>query len=123
MELPPPLFEFLHQGAAGLLVTVGADGWPHTAFTWIGAPDPARVRVVIDEGSTTLANVNASLRGAAQVIGPDSLLYLVKGSIALARNERKMPAGLRIVLADLSPSEVKDQGWAPVTVMPLRYVW
>lgn len=123
MELPAQLFEFLHHGAAGLLVTVGVDGWPHTAFTWIGAPDPLRVRVVIDEGSTTLANLNVNPRVAAQVIGPDELVYLVKGRAALAPDERKMPAGLKIVLADLIVGEVKDQSWSPVTVMPLQYVW
>jgi len=123
VELPAQLFEFLHHGAAGLLVTVGGDGWPHTAFTWIGAPDPLRVRVVVDEGSTTLANLNANPRVGAQVIGPDRLVYLVKGRAALAPDERKMPAGLKIVLADLIVGEVKDQNWSPVTVMPLRYVW
>ncbi len=123
MELPARLFEFLRRGAAGLLVTAGEDGSPHTAFTWIGAPEPVRVRVVVDEGSTTLANLKANPRVAAQVIGPERLVYLVKGKAALARGERAMPAGLKIVLADLTIDEVKDQSWSPVTVMPLRYVW
>lgn len=123
MELPAPLFEFLHQGATGLLLTVGGDGWPHTAFTWIGAPDPMTVRLVIDEGSTTLGNLKANPRVATQVIGPDRLVYLVKGKAALVPNERKMPAGLKIVLADMIVEDVKDQSWSPVTVTPLRYEW
>lgn len=123
MELPARLFEFLHRGAAGLLVTVGADGWAHTAFTWIGAPDRLKVRVAVDRGSTTLTNVIENRRIAAQVIGPDKLLYLVKGTAAAARDERAMPAGLNIVLADVIVEDVKDQSWSPVTVTPLRYEW
>ncbi len=123
MELPARLFEFLHHGATGLLLTVGRDGWPHTAFTWIGAPDPMRVRLVVDEGSTTLGNLKANPRVGAQIIGPDRLVYLVKGKAAPFPDERTMPAGLKIVLADMNVEEVKDQNWSPVTVTPLRYEW
>lgn len=123
MVLPPRLFQFLHHGAQGLLVTVGPDGWPHVAFSWIGSPEPARVRVIADEGSTTLANLMANAIAAAQVIGPDNLLYLVKGVASLPHGERKMPDGLRVVLAELAVREVKDQSWSPVEVAPLRYLW
>jgi mRNA-degrading endonuclease HigB of HigAB toxin-antitoxin module len=121
--LPPRLFEFLHRGAQGLLITVGGDGWPHAAFTWIGSPEPARVRVVADEGSTTLANLTANAIAAAQVIGPDNLLYLVKGMASVSRGERKMPDGLKVVIAELAVREVKDQSWAVVSVTLLQYRW
>ncbi len=123
MVLPPRLFQFLHRGAQGLLITVGVDGWPHAAFTWIGSPEPDRVRVIADEGSTTLANLRANPIAAAQVIGPDNLLYLVKGVASIANQERKMPEGLKVVLAELAVREVKDQSWSMVSVTPLQYLW
>lgn len=123
MDLPAKLFQYLHRGAPGLLLTVGADGWPHAAFTWIGAPDATRLRVIADLGSTTLSNLRANPAAAAQVIGPDNLLYLVKGTAGITREEHPMPEGLKVVLADLAVSEVKDQSWPAVTVTPLDYRW
>lgn len=123
MSLPPRLFEVLHRGTQGLLVTVGRDGWPHVAFSWIGSPNPAKVRLIADEGSTTLANLLKNPQTAAQVIGPNNLLYLVKGTASVAEDERKMPAGLKVVLVDMTVREVKDQSWSAVSVSPMRYVW
>jgi hypothetical protein len=107
-----------------MLLTVGADGWPHAAFTWVGAPNPARLRVIADEGSTTLANLQARGSAAAQVMGPDDLLYLIKGT-ARVRTESQgtMPAGLKVVLAELAVEDVRDQRWAAVAVTPLGYRW
>lgn len=124
MELPPQLFRFLRQGAPGMLLTVDAGGWPHAAFTWIGAPDPARVRVIADEGSTTLGNLRARASAAAQVIGPEDLVYLIKGT-ARVRTESQgtMPAGLKVVLAELAVEDVRDQRWTAVAVSPLAYRW
>ncbi len=124
MELPDHLYRFLQRGAPGILLTIGADGWPHAAFSWIGAPDPTRVRVIADEGSTTLTNLHARAGAAVQVIGPDDLLCLIKGT-ARVRTESQgtMPAGLRVVLAELAVQDVKDQRWPAVAVAPLAYQW
>ncbi len=124
MELPARLYRFLQRGAPGLLLTIGTDGWPHAAFTWIGAPAPTRVRVIADEGSTTLGNLQAHPSAAAQVIGPDDLLYLIKGTARLQpESQGTMPAGLKVVLAELAVDDVRDQHWGAVAVTPLAYRW
>jgi len=107
-----------------MLLTIGADGWPHAAFTWIGAPAPTRVRVIADEGSTTLNNLQAHPTAAAQVIGPDDLLYLIKGTARVqTETQGTMPAGLKVVLAELAVDDVRDQHWPAVAVTPLAYRW
>lgn len=107
-----------------MLLTIGADGWPHAAFTWIGAPAPTRVRVIADEGSTTLNNLQAHPTAAAQVIGPDDLLYLIKGTARVqTETQGTMPGGLKVVLAELAVEDVRDQHWPAVAVRPLAYHW
>ena len=107
-----------------MLLTIGADGWPHAAFTWIGAPDPTRVRVIADEGSTTLDNLRAHASAAAQVIGPDDLLYLIKGTARVQpESQGTMPAGLKVVRAELAVADIRDQHWGAVAVTPLGYRW
>ena len=106
-----------------MLLTIGADGWPHAAFTWIGAPAPTRVRVIADEGSTTLNNLQAHPTAAAQVIGPDDLLYIKGTARVQTETQGTMPAGLKVVLAELAVDDVRDQHWPAVAVTPLAYRW
>lgn len=79
-DLPPVLLQILRQGCPALLLTVGPDGFPHTAFTWAVAVDTAHLRFAADHGSVTLTNLERESRAALQIIGPDNLIFLVKGA-------------------------------------------
>ena len=83
----PPRLAALEPGLAALLLTVGSDGSPHAAFTWVAmAPfawagsAPPELRIAVDSPSTRLENLHTHARGGLQIIGPDSLLFLVKGT-------------------------------------------
>jgi Pyridoxamine 5'-phosphate oxidase len=121
-ELPEHLLNYLHAGAPCLLVTVGEDGFPHTAYTWALALDARRVRFGADLGSATLANLQRTGRAALQIIGANNLVFIVKGTTRQVK-ERMAATPLRIALMELVVVAVKDQAWPQAAVTPLAYEW
>jgi flavin reductase (DIM6/NTAB) family NADH-FMN oxidoreductase RutF len=120
--LPEGLHRLLRAGLPVVLVTMGADGWGHTAMTWAVAVAPDRVRFGVDHGSTTLANLEHAGKAALQVIARDNTIALIKGQAKPVR-PRIEAAPFAIAMWELVPTAVKDQGWAQVTVSPLAYAW
>ncbi len=120
--LPDRLFNFLQTGAPVVLVTVGTDGWGHTAMTWAVAASADRVRLAVDHGSTTLANLERDGKATLQVIGRDNVLAVIKGPARMLR-ARIDAAPFAIALWELVPADVKDQTWGPVVVSPLVFEW
>ncbi len=121
-QLPDPLLNLLSQGCPALLLTVGADGFPNTAYTWAIVPDTVTVRFGADYGSTTLANLQREQRASLQIIGQGNLVYLIKGAASQIKPQIEA-APFKIALMALDISEVKDQSWSGVVVQPLAYVW
>lgn len=105
-----------------MLLTVGDDGFPNTAYTWAVAPDARRVRFGADYGSRTLDNLKRNGKSALQIVGPEGVLFLVKGQSSMIK-EFIEAAPFRISMMEMSIAEVKDQSWAGVTVAPLCYHW
>ena len=120
--LPEPLRRWLSGGAPAILVTVGGDGWGHTAMTWAVATGPDRVRFGADLGSTTLLNLEREGKASLQVIGPRGLLALIKGRAQKLR-DRLDPASFPMTAWELRITEMRDQSWQGVTVLPLTYRW
>ncbi len=120
--LPDKLLALLHSGAPVLLLTVGEDGFSNVAYTWAAAPDAERVRFGADHGSTTLANLQRDGRAALEIAASGNLVYLVKG-VTRTILDRIAAAPFRIALMEMVVSEVKDQSWPGVTVVPLGYDW
>lgn len=120
--LPNRLAGLLRAGAPAVLMTVGADGWGHAAMTWAVATGADRVRLVVDHGSVTLANLERDGKATLQVIGRDNIVALIKGH-AQMRRARIEAAPFGMAMWELAVTEVKDQAWAPVLVSPLVYTW
>jgi hypothetical protein len=120
--LPERLLEYLQVGAPALLLTIGQDGYANAAYTWAAAPDAERVRFGADAASTTFANLERTKRAALQVIGAGDMLYLVKGTARLIK-ENIAAADFSIAMMELSVAETKNQAWQDVTVAPLAYAW
>ncbi len=119
---PEGLYRLLRTGLPVVLVTVGADGWGHTAMTWAVAIASDRVRFGVDHGSTTLANLERTRKAALQVIARDNTIALIKGHARPVR-ERIVAAPFAIAMWELAVTEGKDQAWKGVTVSPLAYEW
>jgi predicted pyridoxine 5'-phosphate oxidase superfamily flavin-nucleotide-binding protein len=121
-EMPEKLLQFLSQGTPVLLATYGADGWPSIVMTWAAARDARTVRFGADVGSATQANLEREGRATLQVIGPDNILFLIKGEVRQVKDQIEA-APFPIAMVELTTTEVKDQSWPGVVVAPLTYQW
>jgi hypothetical protein len=116
------LLQILRQGCPALLLTIGPDGFPHTAFTWAVTREATTLRFAADHGSVTLTNLERESRAALQIISLDNLVFLVKGATRLVKPQIEA-APFRVAMMDLAVSEIKDQSWPGVRVQPLGYEW
>jgi hypothetical protein len=121
-RVPAPLVSVLAEGRPALLLTVGADGYPGSAFTWVVALDDRTLRFVADLGTATLANLEREGRASLQVLAPNGLVFLIKGRCAEVK-ARLTSAAFPAAAMELRVVEVKDQSWPDVTVRPLAYDW
>ena len=121
-RLPERLVTALAGGSPALLLTVGADGLPASAFTWAVALDDRTVRFAADHGTSTLANLERERRAALQVIAGGGLVFLVKG-VAEELKRRIEASPFPMALWQLRIRSAKDQSWPGVVVRPLEYEW
>ena len=122
--LPDKLLDLLQKGTTAILATYGSDGWPNAVMTWAATRDPQRIRFGVDLGTSTLANIEREGKASLQIIGPDNVLFLVKGTTHMvkARIEALPPPHLMCMM-EMAPHSVKDQSWVGVVVTPPGYQW
>ena len=122
--LPDRLAHLLQRGTPAILATYGNDGWPNAVMTWAVSGDPRHVRFGVDLESATLANIQREGKASLQIIGPDDVLFLIKG-IAHMIKERidALPAPHLMCIMEMIPHSVKGQSWLGVEVTPLAYRW
>lgn len=121
-RLPGPLLSLLQAGCPALLLTSGADGWPHTAYTWLLALEAGVIRFAADQGSTTLANLEREPRASLQIIAQGNFVFLIKGTVRQVKPQIQA-APFKMAMMALEVTEVKDQSWPGVRVQPLAYEW
>ena len=120
-ELTDAQFQTLQQGCAGLLVTVGEDRFPTTAFVWTVAASRKKVRFGT-EGGATLANLERERKASLQIIGAQNQIFLIKGNTSLAK-PRLEAVPFESAMMSLEVAEVRDQTWPEVYVRELSYEW
>jgi hypothetical protein len=121
-QFSDPLLNALFDGAPALLLTVGKDGYPRTAFTWVVSGNRKEVLFGADHGTVTLENLEREGRAAIQIILRENLVYLVKGPVKVVK-ERLQAAPFKMGAWVLDVKEVKDQSWPAVHVSPFEYTW
>jgi hypothetical protein len=121
-SLPLAHLNVLQQGCPALLLTLGTDGFPATAYTWMVALDAVTLRFAADHGSTTLANLEREARASLQIISQENLILLIKG-VTMPAKPQIEAAPFKIAMMALEVREVKDQSWPGVKVQPLGYEW
>jgi len=122
-QMPEKLVACLRPGAPGLLLTSGADDYATSAFTWIVALDASRVRFAVDEGGSTLANLQRGGQASLQVIGQGDISFLVKGRARLLKPQLDGAAPYVIQLWEMEVVCAKDQSWPGVSTSALAYEW
>jgi hypothetical protein len=121
-QLPGPLLNLLQTGCPALLLTIGPDGLPHTAYTWLVALEATTIRFAADHGSTTLANLEREWRASLQIIAQGNFVFLIKGTVRQVKPQIEA-APFKMAMMALQVSEVKNQAWPGVSVQPLAYEW
>jgi len=121
-ELPGELLSYLRAGALGIVITVGDDDYPTDAFTWVIALDDKRVRFGADHGSKTLANLQRGGRATVQIIGPNNLVFLVKGEARQIKSDIDA-VSMGIELWEVDVIGARDQSWPGAAPLPLAVQW
>lgn len=121
-QLPDSLLNVLKMGSPTLLISVGEDGFPNTAYTWAVAVDATTIRFGADHGSATLNNLEQNERASLQFIGKDNLIFLIKGTTRRVKSQIEA-APFKIAMMALDVAVVKDQSWPGVSMKPLTYEW
>jgi len=121
--LAPRLIDYLRPGAPALMLTTGADGYAGSAFTWVVAMDPTRLRFGVDLGSSAMANLQRSGQVAIQVIGPGDISFLIKGKARQLKNRIEAAAPAAVTLWEMNVATLKDQSWPGVATTALSYEW
>lgn len=120
-ELSDKQREVLQPGSAAIVITVGEDGLPTTAFVWAVATTGKTVRFAT-EGSATLANLRRQGGASLQVIGSQNQVFLIKGTTSIVK-PRLDALPFESTMMSLHVKNVKDQTWPEVLVSPLTYEW
>lgn len=121
--LVPRLSDYLRPGAPALMLTMGADGYPGSAYTWVVAMDDSRLRFGVDAGSSSLDNLRRCSLVSIQVIGPGDVSFLVKGEAHPVKERIDAAAPASVMLWEMAVVAVKDQSWPGVTSTALTYEW
>lgn len=121
--LAPRLIDYLRPGAPALMLTTGVDGYAGSAYTWVVAMDPTRLRFGVDLGSSSMANLQRSGQVAIQVIGPGDISFLVKGKARQLKNRIEAAAPAAVTLWEMNVATLKDQSWPGVATTALGYEW
>jgi len=122
-HLPEKLVAYLRPGAPGLLLTSGADGYATSAYTWIIALDGQRARFAVDEGGSTMANLERGGQASLQVIGQGDISFIVKGRARRLTQKLDAAAPYVIQLWEMEVIGAKDQSWPGVATSALTYEW
>lgn len=122
-QMPEKLVAYLRPGAPGLLLTAGADGYATSAYSWIVALDAGRLRFAVDEGGSTMANLQRSGQASLQVIGQGEVTFLIKGRARQVKPRLDAAAPYVIQLYEMEVIGAKDQSWPGVATSALTYEW
>ncbi|MCL0044572.1 pyridoxamine 5'-phosphate oxidase family protein [Dehalococcoidia bacterium] len=106
------------------MATNGSDGWPNAVVTWAATNDVHVIRFGVDLGTATLKNIQRDGKVSLQIIGPDNVLFLVKGVARLVKDRlESIPPPHLMCMMEICLVTIKDQSWIGVVVSPLDYQW
>jgi hypothetical protein len=122
-SLPQKLVGYLRPGAPGLMLSVGADGYATSAYTWVVSLDDKRLRFGVDHGGSAMANIQRSGQASIQIIGPGDVSFLIKGRARAIKDRIEAAAPAAIMMFEMDVMGAKDQSWTGVSTTALMYEW
>ncbi len=119
-HLPDLLLSELKGGCPALLLSIGEDGYPTVAYTWMVALNATNIRFGADHDSATLNNLYWDGQASLEVITPTNLVFLVKGKTLQIKPQIEATA-FKMVMMVMEVTEAKDQSTPGVDVHPFSY--
>ncbi|HVB97188.1 MAG TPA: pyridoxamine 5'-phosphate oxidase family protein [Chloroflexota bacterium] len=109
-ELPSKLVEYLRGHRVAYVATVDSDGWPDTApISWIVALSSRMLRMAIDSGVETVANIRENGHVRISVLG-GNLTLSIKGEARVVK-ARMDSVTVPTTMIEVAVVEVKDDGF------------
>lgn len=122
-QLPENLLSYLQKGSLGIVITIGPDQYPTDSFAWVIGLDSHKLRFTTDHGSNTINNLQRDGRAAIQIIGPDNLVFLIKGTAKQTKKELKSAGSIKAALWEMDIIGARDQSWSGATPQTLSVQW
>jgi hypothetical protein len=113
----------LAAGVPVLVLGSGASGDPHATYSWAIAVDAQHMRVAVDRGSRSSANLRRRGRAALMVVGSGGLNLLVAGRVRRLATLLQTAGSAPLEVWTLAVDRVDDQSWPGVATSALVYRW
>lgn len=111
----------LRRCCPALVLSVDADGYARSTYSWLVAVDAQTLRFAVDGGGGTSANLAREGRAALQVIGQGGLCLLLRGPVQRLASTPQALAELGMEAWQLRIVAQTDQAWPGVRTSSLRY--
>jgi len=114
-------FKVLRRCCPALVLSVDADAYARSTYSWLVAVDAQTLRFAVDGGGGTSANLARDGRATLQVIGQGGLSLLLRGPVRRLASTPPALAELGMEAWQLQIAEQTDQAWPGVRTSSLRY--
>lgn len=119
--LAPPVLRRLRRGCAALVLSVDADGYARSTYSWVVAVGPGTLRFGVDRGKASSANLLRDGRACLQVVGTGGFNLLLRGPVYRLPSNSPALAEAGMEAWQLCLRQQHDQGWPGVRTNALRY--
>lgn len=116
-----PVLRRLGRGCPALVLSVDADGYPRSTYSWLVAVGPDALRFGVDRDRGTSANLLRDGRAALQVVGTGGLNLLLRGPVYRLPSSAPALAEAGMEAWQLCLRQQQDQGWPGVRTSALSY--
>jgi flavin reductase (DIM6/NTAB) family NADH-FMN oxidoreductase RutF len=109
-QLPARVVEYLRGHRVVYVATIDESGWPDAApISWVTAIDPRTIRLAVDSGVETVANVAANGRVILSLLG-GAMSVSIKGRGRIVK-ERMEAVAVPTSMIEVEVLEVKDDSF------------
>lgn len=119
--LTPRALSRLGRPCPALVLSVDPDGHARSTYSWVVAVGSDILRFGVDRGGTTCANLAREGRASIQLIGPDGMNLLLRGSVCRLPSNPQALDQIGMEAWQMRLACQQDQAWPGVRTSALRY--
>ena len=119
--LPPPALGALQRCCPVLVLSVDADGYARSTYSWAVAVGKDVLRFGVDGGGATDANLTREGRVSIQLIGEGGMNLLLRGPVCRLPSNPLALGEIDMRAWQMRLAGQQDQAWLGVRTSALRY--